>query len=309
MNNLSKQPHRLGVIAVSVLMILALFMPSLSIMGKLTGSFYDVTVAFVRAEKPMALFAFLIMLISPVWISIAVLTNPKHRTGRGAYVPAGGLLLFMLVLNAAFPKSEYYDSSGLMEYKVGFYAYLFASIVLVVIALTWPKAADQKNDSRDGSTLDSVKTWMVSDQPLRFLPLDFMNTFEKQHFSQLCGDTPVSAKTARFALVIGAAMTYLVLLVLARFEFDLIYGLIFAVVAVVGMACVFLLPVFKGSYTTIDKVLYSLFIIMTAIVCAILGAVFNFVVLIYVVLFLFLNALRQHFAKERENKPINNNNN
>ena len=299
----SNQLHRTAAIAANVLMIIALFMPSFSIMGKQTVSFWEITWMALQGKEGSFLLGFLLMMTIPVGNLLVLVANKKNKLDSGAFAPIVAFLIFLYILKHKLSSSFSFDR--LIEYKAGFYFYFFSAIALIIIRLSWPTRTVQQNiagtnmESNNSSILSNIRTRLNSDQPMRFLPLDFMNSFEKNHFLQVCGDTPVSAKIARFGLVTGMATTCLALLFESFFEIRGIIGLIFAIVVVVVMACVFLLPVFKGSYATIDKVIYSLFVIITAMVCTILGAVFNSLVLIYVVLFLLLYAIRQYYAQKR----------
>lgn len=314
----SHNSHRTGAIVANILMIAALFMPTFSIMGKQTVSFWELTTMSLKSHEESFFFGFFLLISIPVGNLLVLVANKENKLDSGAYAPIGALLVFLYMLNHQLSSSFSLDK--LIEYKVGFYIYLFSAIALIIIRLSWPTEKEQQHSAETnvestniepqhlvetniGSTntnsvLSNIKTRMNSGKPIRFLPLDFMDSFEKKHFAQICGDNPLSADIARYSLVIGTATAYLMLVLLARFDIDSIYSLILAAVFVVGMACVFLLPVFKGTYAPIDKVAYCLFIILTAIICGIFGIILSSLVIIYIVVFLVINLIRKYVSNK-----------
>lgn len=288
----SYNSHRIGAIVANVLMIVALFMPAFSILGKLSASFWELTRQSLTSKEWAFLLALSLMIVTPIYNIVVIVTNKKIKIG--AFVPIGALLLFLYIFNSRLSSS--YSLDSVIEYKAGFYIYFFSAIALLVIRIVWPEDPKQQvlSGANSCSALSAFKGLLHSDTPMRFLPLDFMDSFEEKHFAQICGDNPLSADTARYSVVIGTVTTYMMLILLARFDIDSIYSLILSAVIVVGMACVFLLPVFKGAYGTIDKVVYCLFIILTAIICAIFGMILSSLVIIYIVVFLFIYLIRKY---------------
>lgn len=131
----SHNSHRTGAIVANILMIAALFMPTFSIMGKQTVSFWELTTMSLKSNEGSFLFGFFLMIAIPVGNLLVLVANKKNKLNSGAYAPIGALLFFLYILNHQLSSSFSLDK--LIEYKVGFYIYLFSAIALIIIRLSW----------------------------------------------------------------------------------------------------------------------------------------------------------------------------
>ncbi|MBQ9232214.1 MAG: hypothetical protein IJ190_13700 [Prevotella sp.] len=152
----SQNSHRTGAIVANILMIAALFMPTFSIMGKQTVSFWELTTMSLKSNEGSEgsfLFGFFLMIAIPVGNLLVLVANKKNKLDFGAYAPIGALLFFLYILNHQL-SSSFFSLDKLIEYKVGFYIYLFSAIALIIIRLLWPteKEPQHSAETNIGST-------------------------------------------------------------------------------------------------------------------------------------------------------------
>jgi hypothetical protein len=318
MNNLSKQPYRLIAAIVSVLMVFALFMPAISIMGKYEVSFWEVVKqlsdgAIGGQSGPdgrsiTLIFAFLFMLFGPIITFITALANGKKALIM-ASSPFFAFLGFMIILNTAISSGFPHDNlSEIIQYKIGFYIYLLSAIALLITHIMWPKDGESESvddttfstqegtSVRPNSPISGITYFLQSDWMTEFMPLKFLDSYEAKQFGELCAGHPLAARVSRFSLLAGLIMIYFVNEFLNRLDIGLMPDDLFlATLAVAASIASFLLwPIMMRAVALKYKVFYCLFILLIAIVCAYLGFRFAILVLIYVITYWIIYAIRKY---------------
>lgn len=314
MNELSKQQIKNFLLILSGLMVIAFFLPAFSIMDKDETSFWGFLKYNIDNSANGKIIYYviplLLMLAEPVYSLYKIMAKDSVKVLLPALVAGGSFCFFMLAFysDLKLGSSGYLDFSKIVSFRVGFYLYLFSAVGLTYISYAFAGIDAATGDIQEGKMLQNRMKRLIPSKKMAFIPMGWLDKFEVSHFDNSSHDDVYAARVARISIVLGVVMACIGSDIVRRLNLyvDVSTLLIFTLILSALVACYFLLPVIKGAKSVNDKVLYTGFAILIALITAYIGFAFAFFVVIYIVIYLVVNSYRTYVVKSQEQEQTEN---